>query len=271
MGGLFMEKNAYKRDDMVSAMVEKLRQADFVHAVWEAGAASFDRVDEWSDIDLYVICDDDRIENVITLIEQTLHNMGQVDLKFRVPEPTWHGNSQVFWRLKESSPFLFVDAAIIKKSSKEKFLQYSIHGKPLVHFDKTGVIKDDPVDIERYLQEMKTRFEAHKTTFEMFQVLVLKELNRGNAMEALSYYLSYILRPLVEVLRMKYSPWHYRFFTTYVYYEMPAEIVERIHRMYFVNDEKTLKKCREEAETWFWDVVKTMDWDEVKKRLVSPE
>jgi hypothetical protein len=266
-----MEENNLKREDMVSAMVENLRQAAFVHAVWEAGAASFGRVDEWSDIDLYVVCDDDRIENVITTIEQTLGSMGQIDLKFRVPEPTWHGNSQVFLRIKGASPFLFVDAAIMKKSSREKFLQYSIHGKPLVHFDKIGLIKDDPVDIEKYHQEMKTRFDAHKTTFEMFQVLVLKELNRGNPVEALSYYLSYILRPLVEVLRMKYSPWHYRFFTTYVYYEMPADVVKRLHRLYFVNDGKTLEKCREEAKTWFWDIVKTMDWDEVKKRLAATE
>lgn len=265
-----MEMNTYKHENIVSAMVEKLKKADYVDAVWEAGAASFGRVDEWSDIDLYVVCDDAHIENVITLVEGVLADLSEIDLKFRVPEPTWHGNSQVFWRLKGVSPFLFVDAAIMKRSSKEKFLQYSIHGKPFVHFDKTGVVKDDPVDTGEYLQEMKTRFESHKTTFEMFQVLVLKELNRGNAMEALSYYLSYILRPLVEVLRMKYTPWHYRFFTTYVYYEMPVDLVERLHRLYFVNDEEVLKKCRKEAEAWFWDVAKTMDWDEIKKRLVTP-
>lgn len=265
-----MEKHDLNRDRIVSTMVEKLRQADYVDAVWEAGAASFGRVDEWSDIDLYVVCDDDRVDSVITAIEQALGTMGEIDLKFRVPEPTWHGNSQVFWRIKGASPFVFVDAAIMKKSSKEKFLQYSIHGKPLVHFDKSGDIEDDPVDVEEYLKQMKTRFESHKKTFEMFQVLVLKELNRGNAMEALSYYLTYILRPLVEVLRMKYTPWHYRFFTTYLYYEMPAEIVERIHRLYFVDHEESLKKCREEAEAWFWDVARTMNWDEVKKRLAKP-
>jgi predicted nucleotidyltransferase len=264
-----MEKNAYKHEDIVRAMVEKLKQVDYVDAVWEAGAASFGRVDEWSDIDLYVVCDDDHMENVISLIEQTLADLGKIDLKFRVPEPTWHGNSQVFWRIEGASPFLFVDAAIMKRSSKEKFLQYSIHGRPLVHFDKTGVIKDDPVDVDEYLQEMKTRFDAHKTTFDMFQVLVLKELNRGNAMEALSYYVAYVLRPLVEVLRMKYSPWHYRFFTTYVYYEMPEEIVERLQPLYLVGDVNALKRCREEAETWFWDTVRNWNWDDVEKQLLS--
>ena len=70
-----MEKNAYKHEDMVSAMVEKLKQVDYVDAVWEAGAASFGRVDEWSDIDLYVVCDDDHIEDVISLIEQALASL----------------------------------------------------------------------------------------------------------------------------------------------------------------------------------------------------
>jgi hypothetical protein len=86
-------------------------------------------------------------------------------------------------------------------------------------------------------------------------------------MEALSYYLTYVYRPLVEVLRIKYCPWHYRFFTTYIYYEMPQEMVKRLHSLYFVSDAESLRKCREKAEVWFWETVDSITQDDLKKIL----
>jgi hypothetical protein len=88
-------------------------------------------------------------------------------------------------------------------------------------------------------------------------------------MEALSYYLAYVYRPLVEVLRMKYCPLHYRFFTTYIYHEMPDDVVKRLHRLYFVTDVNVLGQCREEAEFWFWETVKSIDLNNVKDILKS--
>ncbi|MCK4941721.1 nucleotidyltransferase domain-containing protein, partial [candidate division WOR-3 bacterium] len=216
-----MKQKNVERNGLVATVVKALKPLDYIHAVWEGGAASFDRVDEWSDVDLYVVCDDEGVEDTFAVMKQAIGSMSDMDLEFRLPEPTWHGHSQVFWRLADASPFLFMDIAVMKKSSKDKFLQYRIHGKPFIHFDKIGVVKDDPVEPEGYFQQIKARLEMLKTNVRLFQVLVLKELNRGNDIEALSYYVSYIFRPLVEVLRMKHSPWHYRFFTTYVYYEMP--------------------------------------------------
>lgn len=262
-----MTGKSIERKDVVAALLATLEPLDYIHTVWEGGAASWNRVDDWSDIDLYVVCDDDRVEDTLGVLEKTINKIDDIDLRFRVPEPAWHGHSQVFWRLKNASPFLFLDIAVMKRSSKDKFLQYAIHGRPYVHFDKIGTVQEDPVDPDQYLEQLAGRLETLKTQFAMFQVLVLKELNRGNEMEALSYYLAYILRPLVEVLRMKYSPWHYRFFTTYIYYEMPQSIIERLHRLYFVHDAKKLKECREEAEEWFWEAVQGIDLDEVRKKL----
>lgn len=262
-----MKQRMIERNDLVAAIVKALKPLDHIHAVWEGGAASFGRIDEWSDIDLYVVCDDERVEDTFAAMKQAISSMSDIELEFRLPEPAWHGHSQVFWRLTEASPFLFMDIAVMKRSSKDKFLQYRIHGKPFVHFDKIGVVKDDPVERDSYFQGMKNRLEMHKTNFKLFQVLVLKELNRGNDVEALSYYLSYVFRPLVEVLRMKHSPWHYRFFTTYVYYELPAEVVKRLHHLYYIPDADALKKRREEAETWFWEIVESIDFEGLRKKL----
>jgi predicted nucleotidyltransferase len=262
-----MEKKKIERKDLVHTIVNALKPLDYVHAVWEGGAASFGRVDEWSDIDLYVVCDDERVEDSFGVMKEAITSMSEINLEFRLPEPAWHGHSQVFWQLAEASPFLFMDIAVMKRSSKDKFLQYKIHGKPYIHFDKIGVVKDDPVEPENYFQQIEKRLEMLKTNFRLFQVLVLKELNRGNDVEAMSYYLSYVFRPLVEVLRMKYSPWHHRFFTTYVYYEMPTDVVKRLQRLYFISDADALRKCRAEAEKWFWEAVENLNLQELRKRL----
>jgi predicted nucleotidyltransferase len=264
-----MTANEIKRHDLISIVVKALKSLPHVHAVWEGGAASWKRVDEWSDVDLYVVCDDGRVEDTFQVIENAIGSLSEIDIKFRMPEPAWHGASQVFLRLKNASPFLFLDIAVMKRSSKEKFLQYRIHGEPLVHFDKIGVVKDEPLDAGSYFEQIKSRLEIMKKTFELFQVLVLKEINRGNDIEALSYYLSYVYRPLVEVLRIKHCPWHYKFFTTYVYHELPTDVVQRLHHLYYVKDITVLKKCRREAEEWFWETVASLDYDEVKKVLSS--
>lgn len=254
-----MTSSDNKRNGITAALVNALKPLDYIHAVWEGGAASWSRIDEWSDIDLYVVCDDERVEDTLRAMEEAIGAVDEIDLRFRMPEPAWHGHSQVFWRLKNASPYLFLDIAVMKKSSRDKFLQYQIHGAPLVHFDKSGIARDDPIDTDAYAGQLADRLEMLKAQFEMFQVLVLKEINRRNGMEALSYYVSCTFRPLVEVLRMKYTPLHYRFFTTYIYHELPPEVCERLDRLYFVRDAAALKNCREEAEQWFWETAKSIE------------
>ncbi len=265
-----MRRDSITRKDIITALITALKPLDYVYALWEAGAAAFQRIDEWSDIDLYVIVDDECVEETLASMEKAISVLSEFDLTFRLPEPTWHGHSQVFWRLKKTSPFLFLDVVVMKRSSKNKFLQFTIHGKPLVHFDKTGVIKDEPIDSGSFIRKLETRLALIKTTFALFQVLSLKELNRGNYIEAFTYYLSYTYRPLVEVLRMKYCPNHYNFFTTYIYYELPPEIVARLKKLYFVAHEEQLRQCQVEAEEWFWEVVKSINFNDVKKRLAEP-
>jgi len=256
------------RQSIIALFIKTLKPLDFVHAMWEAGAAAFNRIDEWSDIDLYIVVDDECVEKVVSEIEKTVRSISEYDLTFRLPEPTWHGHSQVFYRLKKASPFLLLDTAIMKKSSKDKFLQYKIHGVPIVHFDKSGIVKDDPVDAEAFLKKLKERLEALRTTFPMFLVFALKELNRGNDMTALSFYMSYAVRPLIELLRMKYCPYHYNFHTYYIDYELPPEIVKRLRTLFFVTEPQEIRSFLREVERWFMEEIESIDIDEVRKKLL---
>ncbi|MDH4222738.1 MAG: nucleotidyltransferase domain-containing protein [candidate division Zixibacteria bacterium] len=266
-----MKKYKVTRDRIIEVMVTHLQPLSNVYALWEAGAASFKRVDQWSDLDLYVVVEDDSIEDVLKVIEQTILLISEFDLKFRLPEPTWHGHSQVFYRLKDTSPFLFLDIAVMKKSSEDKFLQYQIHSKPIVHFDKIGIVKNDRVQPAPFLEKLEKRLQILRTTFELFQVLTLKELNRGNDIVAFGYYLNYTYRPLVEVLRIKYSPYHYNFHNSYIYYDLPADVVKRLHKLNFIADPRMLSKCRAEAEVWFLEEINSISRKDLEKKIFHPD
>jgi len=265
-----MRRDNITRKDIITAFIAVLKPLDYIYSLWEAGAAAFNRVDQWSDIDLYVVVEDDHVEETFLSMKEALLVLSEFDLTFRLPEPTVHGHSQVFWRLKNASSFLFLDIVVMKRSSRDKFLQFKIHGRPLIHFDKIGVVKDEPIDPEFFLKKIEARLENLKITFPLFRVLTLKEINRGNDVEALSYYVSYTYRPLLEVLRIKYCPYHYNFFTTYIYYELPPEIVKHLHKLYFVANASELHKCQVEAEAWFWEVVKSINLDEVRLKISNP-
>ena len=265
-----MQTKQITRERIINTLINSLQPLDYVGAVWEAGAASFNRIDQWSDIDIAIVVDDERVEEVFKVIEETIKTISELDLKFRLPEPTWHGHSQTFYRLKNTSPFLFLDIAVMKRSSRDKFLQYKIHGKPIVHFDKIAVVKDDPIQPEAFNDILEARLQMLRTTVALFQVLTLKELNRGNDLVALHFYLNYTCRPLVEVLRIKYSPYHYNFHCSYIYYELPADVVMRLHNLMFISDSKVLRRCREEAEAWFWEEINNIKQDDLKNKILHP-
>jgi hypothetical protein len=256
------------REFILSELKNAVEPLPFALAMWEGGAASFGRVDEWSDIDVQFDVKDDHVEDTLGVIEQVLQSLSPFEIRFRLPEPTWHGHAQVFYRLQDAGPFLMVDLVIMKHSNPDKFLEREIHGPAIFYFDKIGlqalsagggqqtVVKT--FDEAAWQQRLQGRKEYLLDTFSLFQPLTLKELPRGNHIEALAFYMGYTVRPLVEALRIRYAPRHHHFSTRYIYYDLPAEVVQRLERLYFVADASEIAEKRAQAEEWFYEI--TRDW-----------
>ncbi len=264
-----MDNHKAERKQLISNIINTLQPLDYIHAVWQAGSIAFARDDQWSDIDLYIVVDDDRVEDVFSVLDCLFDDKYGVELKFRLPEPTWHGHSQAFYRLENISPYCFIDAAVMKLSSKDKFLQYKIHGKPLIHFDKKGIIRDDPVDVHDLMNRIKTRLKILKTIFPLFQVLVSKELNRKHYIEAFAFYQGSVIRPLVEVLRIKYSPYHFNFHASYAAFELPEGIYKKLQDLIYIKDEGDLASKQTIASELFWDTYNSIKTDEIQNILDS--
>jgi len=243
------------RDAVIKTLVEALKPLDFVHAFYESGAIAFNRLDEWSDIDLYLVVDDGKADDAFVAVETALKLLSPIRQKFAIPQLPWPGVSQAFYKLELASDYLLIDLAVITLSGPEKFLAPEIHGKAVFYFNKSDRVKVPSLDKEELAKNLQQRLLRLKDRFAMFNVFVQKEINRGNYLEALVLYHSMTLGSVVDVLRIKYSPFHHDFRTRYVQYELPKPVVKRLERLYFVKDWGDLRVKYQEATGWFNELV----------------
>ena len=249
------------------SLTDALRPVDHVHALWEAGAAAFGRVDPWSDIDAYVVVDDDRVPDVFRVIEAALGGVSPIAQKYEVTHPPETGLFQAFYRLRDASPFLIVDLAVFTRSARDKYLEPELHGKAVFAFNKEQGVEMPHVDTERFVGALLERKARLRARFDMFHLFVEKEVHRGNWIEAMDAYRAIVLDSLLEVLRMKHNPVHYSFRSRYVHYELPPEVVSRFQRLCFVYDENDLQEKYREGVEWFQRAVDEVEEADVRARL----
>ncbi|MBA3534674.1 MAG: hypothetical protein H0T73_22370 [Ardenticatenales bacterium] len=255
-----MQSAFVTREKILDALRAALEPLEYVDAMWQAGAAAFGRVDEWSDIDLLVVVDDEKVAEVSAVIEETLASLSPIDLKLPMPSP--HGHTETFYRLREASPFLLVDLSVIPRSNPTTSQEREIHGTPVVHFDKRGVTQAKPLLAEAEVARLRARLATLRGVTELINVLTLKELNRGNHMEALAFYHAFTLRSLVELLRIKHCPARSDFHTRYLYYDLPSEVVQRLEGFFFVASGEALREKQAQAEVWVREVIDSIELKE---------
>jgi hypothetical protein len=156
------------REQVLQVLVQALEPLDYIHALWEGGAAAFNRQDQWSDIDLHLVVDDDQVKEVFTVVDQALETLSPIDLKYQTPQPTWHGHAQTFYRLKYGGIFLIIDLVVMKLSNPNRFLESELHGNAVVHFDKSGVAQPPPFDWDAHQAMLKERLDNLRVTFDLF-------------------------------------------------------------------------------------------------------
>ncbi|MCW4055236.1 MAG: nucleotidyltransferase domain-containing protein [Candidatus Bathyarchaeota archaeon] len=252
------------RGAIVEVLARALEPLDYAYAFWEGGAAALGRLDEWSDIDLYLVVDDDRVDAAFQAAEEALASLSPIAAKLDVPHPPGAGIFQAFYKLKAASEYHLVDLAILKASSPDKFLEPEIHGRALFYFNKGGRIKPPPFDRDKFARKLEGRLRGLCVRFGMFENYVQKEINRRNHLEAVYFY-HMLLAMLVEALRMKYYPVHHGFKMRYIHYELPNDIIQRLKPLYFLDSEEDLQRKYKAATSWFHELTSNMD--EIRSRI----
>ncbi len=261
--------SAVRKDDLMDAIVDELKSIGTVHAVWEGGAAAFGRVDKWSDIDLYVLVDDDNEGDAFSAVERGIDKVSGVKTKYAVPQSGWPGVFQAFYKIEAASDYLVLDLAVVAMSSPEKFLDVEVHGEAVFHFRRSEEIRATHLDRHAFSEKLRKRVERLRSRDEIFSIMVQKEINRGNFIEALDMYRVVVLEPLVESLRMLHNPYHHDFRTRYVHYELPEEIVARLEDLYIVRDLRDLQDKYRRALRWYREILKDLEAFHYDRKLTE--
>ena len=243
------------RDQILRTLVEKLHSLPEMVALWEGGSAAFDRVYQWSDIDLMAVVEDDYVPQVFTAAEQVLTALSPIDLIYEVPQPAWHGHHQKFYRLSKAGEYVLIDLAVMKASSSNRFLESELHGEAKVYFDRQGIVIPPPLDWEDLRSKIEARLEQLPVTFDMFQSLVKKEIYRNHPIDAHAFYQSMTIRPLVELLRIKHTPARYQFGPRYLYYDLPQAAAQRLETLLYPRDLADLQQKHAQAVGWFAEIL----------------
>jgi len=263
-------KGTLSRETIIQSMAEDLRDLPYVHAFWEGGAAAFNRVDTWSDLDLYVVVDDGMVPETFEVVEKSLSALSPIQIRHEVAWPAASGISQRFYRLERATEFLLIDLAVLKASAPDKFLVPQIHGDAVFLFNKQNAISIPSFDAEAFIRGLLDRRKRLVERMALFGPFVEKEILRGNHLEALEFYRALVLPSLVEALRMRHGPRHYDFRMRYVYRELRPDLVRRLERLAFVADTKDLEaKCRD-AVAWFRTAIQEVDEKEVRRLVSGP-
>ncbi|KAB8335223.1 nucleotidyltransferase domain-containing protein [Scytonema tolypothrichoides VB-61278] len=239
------------RKKILQTIIAALQPEDFVLAFWQGGSAAHGYTDEWSDIDIEVIVEDNYVQQTFDIVEAALQTISEISFQYRVPSPTWHGHSQCFYQLVGVSPFLAIDFAVMKRSSPNDFLEMERHGQAVIAFDKANLIVPTHLNHQEHFSKMKARFEQLKTMFYFLQIFVKKEINRGHLAQAIVNYQSYTLRNLVELMGMIYRPYRYDFTMKYFNRDFPPEIVARLEPLFCITDLADLANKQQLAEEMF--------------------
>ncbi len=253
------------RERIIQTLVDALKPLDYIHAFWEAGAAAFNRIDEWSDIDLYLVTDDKKVDESFLAVEKALNTLSRIKHKYCVMHPSESGIFQAFYRLEDASEYLVIDLAVFRLSSPDKFLEREIHGHAVFYFNKSENVKPPTLDRESFIAKVHKRLSRLQENFDMFNSFVQKEINRNNHLEAVDLYRVVTLTSLVEALRIRYNPLHQGFKMRYIHYEFPSETIKRLKHLFFVKDEVDLQEKYNQATEWFRKIMPAIDEKEIEK------
>lgn len=236
---------------LIDAMRQAVEPLTYVNAMWLAGSAAFARGDQWSDIDAVLDVADGRHGDAFATVEKALAELAPIEHELHIPEPAWHGHSQRIYRLRGCPEYLMIDLVIMQRgSSGPRFNEAAIHGTPVVLFDKLGIVTTVAVDPEQHRDAIRQRLHVVRKRFFLLRHMPIKEVERGNSLDAIWRYHNFVLSPLISLLRTRHAPLFHDFSPRYLKLHLPAAVYQRLERLSFVADFADLPGKIAEAIAW---------------------
>jgi hypothetical protein len=220
-------------DDWLTWLADQGASDPDVRVVWVGGSAATGGYDEWSDLDVDVLCTPGTVHDVYARLMARARDRFEVADLWELPCATWPDGRQCFINhqhrpgaLKE--PTRIVDLHISELSDAHRFVDVRRHGTPIVVHDPDGLVElrhDDEDAMQAAIVEGVDQIRQRRATAEW---LVNRALRRGQQPEAIAFYLNFALSPLVRLLRVEHCPWRHDFGFRYLHTDLPADVARRV-------------------------------------------
>jgi hypothetical protein len=213
-------------------------------AGWESGSVAFDLVAEYSDIDLnFLLHDAARIDPLYSVVESALEIVSPISASHSAPPVR-------YYKLRDGGDFLLVDVCIFQSRSFSDCLEVERHGKIRPLFDKGQWLRSDTSGVVSQVAARAKRREDLEAWFSVSQNFVRKAVVRGHEVEALAAFWAYTLKPLVELLRMRYCPARWDFGMRYLERDLPGPVYDELREIMFVGESAVLAEHLAKAVAW---------------------
>jgi hypothetical protein len=246
------------RERIINELGKKLVKNPSVFAFWLEGADAHNTVDEYSDIDVWFDVQDGYEKTVIKQVEAILSKISPLDFKHETNHP--HPKiRQMFFHLKATPEFLIVDVCVQSHSREFWYTDGNADEKVKIIFEKGKVIEFRKPDMIEFNSLQKKRVKEIRKTFLFFQAWVKKGVNRGNFLEALKYYNEFVLDPLVELFRIRYSPTKRAFGLKHIERDLPRSVLQTLEDLYKINSNFEITTKLKAANELFFELLKKVE------------
>jgi len=238
---LFIGAVMKTREIICKELNKFLFEQNGVLAVWEGGSVATGFADNYSDLDLVIVVNDEFVEETFKCIDDFIDKTYQILRKYRVPEPTWHGFSQTFYQANDVPDLFYFDISVVKKSTEDKFLENSRHGFAKVWFEKEKFVKPVESKQSEIDQRVKKYFEIATASDFITIIEIKKKIKRRLFSEAFPFYFNFIARNLGILLNIVHRPHKVDFGLRYIYRDYPQSDHKLIEEALQVNNIEELE------------------------------
>jgi predicted nucleotidyltransferase len=248
----FGGKDMINSEKIIEKLKEELEPIHFIHAMWLEGADAVGQADEYSDMDIYIHIEDEYEQQAIDKVENILSKIAEIDYKYVMN----HGHPKLrqrIYHLKDSSEYLMIDFCWQLHSRNKEEYVYIKDNKieaAKVIFDKSEVIRYKNYDENDYKSFNIARFEECKYRYSQ-HFRVIKYVQRGMYLEAYAYYNKYVLEPLIDMLRLIYTPSHAHYYLIHISQHIPKSEVKKLEFFAKISSLEDISERIPLAETWF--------------------
>lgn len=207
-----------------------------VRVVWVGGSASTGGYDDWSDLDVELLCTPGTVHRVYDRLLDRARAAFDVDHVWELPLSTWPDGRQCVINLQRrpgllAEPTRIIDLHLSDLSEQHRFVDVRRHGAPIVVHDPEGLVQLRPDNERRLAEEIETARDQIRQRRATAEWLVNRALRRGHLAEATELYLRFALAPVVRLLRSEHCPWRHDFALRYLAEDLPVEVAARVEAL----------------------------------------